>query len=64
MGKTGAGAQENGGREGYGRREKKRQEAGEKLKKRKLSSFVTAYHPVKETTPTTFLDFQLTFSEA
>ena len=39
-------------------------EAGEKFKKIKLSFFVTAYHPVKETTPTTFLDFHSTFSEA
>ena len=39
-------------------------EAGEKFKKSKLSLFVNAYHPVKETTPTTFLDFHLTFSEA
>ena len=29
----GAGARENRGREGYGRREKKRREAGEKFKK-------------------------------
>ena len=49
------------GREGYGRREKKGREegslqwreAGEKFKK-----------AVKETNPTTFLDFHLTFSEA
>ena len=33
--------------------------------KGKLSSIVTAYHPVKETNPTTtFLDFHLTISEA
>ena len=34
------------------------------LQKGKLSLLVTAYHPVKETNPTTFLDFHLTFSEA
>ena len=52
---------ETGGREGYGRWEKKGREegslrwreAGEKFKK-----------AVKETNPTTFLDFHLTFSEA
>ena len=32
--------------------------------KRQLSLFVTAYHPVKEMNPTTFLDFHLTFSKA
>ena len=60
-GDRGAGGRENRGREGYGRREKKGWEAGslrwweagEKLKK-----------AVKETNPTTFLDFHLTFSEA
>ena len=30
-----------------------------RLQKGKLSLFVTAYHPVKETNPTTFLDFHL-----
>ena len=34
-----------------------------KFSKSKLSLFVDAYHPVKETTPTTFFDFHLTFSE-
>ena len=34
------------------------------FQKGKLLLFVTAYHPVKETNPTTFLDFHLTFSEA
>ena len=32
----------------------------ERNSKGKLSLFVTAYHPVKETNPTTFLDFHLT----
>ena len=30
---------------------------GREGQKGKLSLFVTAYHPVKETNPTTFLDF-------
>ena len=30
------------------------------IQKGKLSLFVTAYHPVKKTNPTTFLDFHLT----
>ena len=34
------------------------------IQKGKLSLSVTAYHPVKETNPTMFLDFHLTFSEA
>ena len=56
-------ARENMGRKGYGRREKKGREAREKFKK---ASFRYCYclHPVKETNPTTFLDFHLTFSEA
>ena len=37
---------------------------GRKIHKGKLSLFGTAYHPVKEKNPTTFLDFHLTFSEA
>ena len=58
---AGAGARENREREGYGRREKKGWEAGSlrwtgsgiEIQKGKLSLFVTAYHPVKETNPTT-----------
>ena len=38
--------------------------SGREIPKGKLSSIVTAHHPVKETNPTTFLDFHLTFSEA
>ena len=38
-------------------------ESGREIPKGKLSLSVTA-HPVKETNPTTFLDFHLTFSEA
>ena len=34
------------------------------IQKGKLLLFVTAYHPVKETNPTTFLDFHLALSEA
>ena len=37
---------------------------GREIPKGKLSLIVTARHPVKETNPTTFLDFHLTFSEA
>ena len=70
-GGQGAGAREKRGREGYGRREKKGREAGslrwrEVGEKFKTSSFFFCYCllPVKETNPTTFLDFHLTFSEA
>ena len=70
-GDRGAGARENRGREGYGRREKKGREAGslrwrEAGEKFKKSSFFFCYCllPIKETNPTTFLDFHLTFSEA
>ena len=60
------------GREGHGRREKKGREAVENFVIcyycfvicYKLSLFVTAYHPIKETNPITFLDFHLTFYEA
>ena len=38
--------------------------SGREIPKGKLSLIVTAHHPVKETNPTTFLDFHLTFSEA
>ena len=38
--------------------------SGREIEKDKLSLFVTAYHPVKETNPTKFLDFYLMFSEA
>ena len=38
--------------------------SGREIQKGKLSLFVTGYHPVKETNPTTFLDYHLTFSEA
>ena len=38
--------------------------SGREIPKCKLSLIVTAHHPVKETNPTTFLDFHLTFSEA
>ena len=71
-GGTGGGSQGKQGAGGYRSREKKGreagslrwQEAGENFQKGKLSLLVTAYHPVKETNPTTFLDFHLTFSEA
>ena len=62
-GDRGAGARENRGREGYGRREKKGREAGsltrtgrgKEIQKGKRSLFITAYHPVKNTSPATFL---------
>ena len=54
-GDGGAGAREMGEERVGSRRE---------FQKGKLLLFVTAYHPVKETNPTTFLDFHLTFSEA
>ena len=38
--------------------------SGGEIPKGKLSLIVTAHHPVKETNPTTFLDFHSTFSEA
>ena len=38
--------------------------SGREILKGKLSLIVTAHHPVKETNPTTFLDFHLTSSEA
>ena len=70
-GDRGVGARESRGREGYGRQEKKGREAGslrwrEVGEKFKKSSFFFCYCllPVKETNPTTFLDFHLTFSEA
>ena len=37
---------------------------GREIPKGKLSLIVTAHHPVKETNPTKFLDFHLTFSKA
>ena len=38
--------------------------SGREISKGKLSFIVTAHHPVKETNPTKFLDFHLTFSKA
>ena len=38
--------------------------SGREIPKGKLSLIVTAHHPVKETNPTKFLDFHLTFSKA
>ena len=49
------------GREGYGRREKKGREAGSLRWREAGEKFKKA---VKETNPTTFLDFHFTFSEA
>ena len=60
-GDRGAGARENREREGYGRREKKGQEAGSLRWREAGEKFKKA---AKETNPTTFFDFDLTFSEA
>ena len=60
-GDRGAGARENRRREGYGRREKKGREAGSLRWREAGEKFKKA---VKETNPTTFLDFHFTFSEA
>ena len=38
--------------------------SGREIPKGKLPLIVTAHHPVKETNPTKFLDFHLTFSKA
>ena len=56
-----AGGRENRGREGYGRREEKGREVGSLRWREAGEKFKKA---VKETNPTTFLDFHLTFSEA
>ena len=41
-----------------------RAESRREIQRGKLLLFVTAYHPAKETNPTTFLDFHLTFYKA
>ena len=54
----GAGARENMGWEGYGRREKKDKkgrEAEGKLKKESVCCFFTAYDPLKNIKPLAFL---------
>ena len=56
LGEQGAGGVRETGEERAG--------SGREIPKGKLSLIVTAHHPVKETNPTTFLDFHLTFSEA
>ena len=60
-----------GGREGYGDKRRKGgkrdlYDGGKRERNSKRQAFVICYclHPVKETNPTTFLDFHLTFSEA
>ena len=62
-GKTGGRVWETG-EERAGSRISKMVGSGGEIQKGKLSLFITGYHPVKETNPTTFLDFHLTFSEA
>ena len=63
-GDKGAGARENRGREGYGRRDL--YDGGKRERNSKWQAFAICYCllPVKETNPRTFLDFHLTFSEA
>ena len=60
-GDRGAGGRESRGREGYGRREEEGREPGSLRWRKAGEKFKKA---VKETNPTTFLDFHLTFSEA
>ena len=70
-GDKGAGARENMGREGDGRREKKDKkgreagsqrgrEAGEKFKQESVCYFFTAFDPLKNMKPLAFFDFHLT----
>ena len=66
-----AGARENRRRKGYGDGRSKGgkrdlYDGGKRDRNSKRQAFVICYclHPVKETNPTTFLDFHLTFSEA
>ena len=63
-GKTGVGRARETGEKRAERGISKMVGSGREIQKGKLSLFVTAYHPVQETNPTTFLDFHLTFSEA
>ena len=57
-GGTGDGRRKGGKRDFY--------DGGKRERNSKRQAFVICYclHPVKETNPTTFLDFHLTFSEA
>ena len=63
-GEQGAGGVRETGEERAGRGISMMAGSGREIPKGKLSLIVTAHHPVKETNPTTFLDFHLTFSEA
>ena len=63
-GKTGVGRARETGEKRAERGISKMAGSGREIQKGKLSLFVTAYHPVQKTNPTTFLDFHLTFSEA
>ena len=60
----GAGFVQEMGEKRAGSRISKTAGGGKENQKGKLSLFVTAYHPVKETNQTTFLDSHLAFSEA
>ena len=64
LGKTGVRRARQTGEKRAGRGISKMAGSGREIQKGKLSLFVTAYHPVQKTNPTTFLDFHLTFSEA
>ena len=63
-GRTGGGRVRETGEERAGSGISTMAVSGREIQKGKLSLFVNAYHPVKETNPTTFLDFHLTFSVA
>ena len=61
-GEQGAGGVRETGEERAGSEISMMAGSGRVMPKGKLSLIVTAYHPVKETNPTTFLDFHLMFS--
>ena len=61
-GEQGAGGVRETGEERAGSEISTMAGSGREMPKGKLSLIVTAYHPVKETNPTTFLDFHLMFS--
>ena len=62
-GRTGGGRGTGDGRRKGGKRDL--YDGGKRERNSKRQAFVICYclHPVKETNPTTFLDFHLTFSE-
>ena len=64
LGRTGGGRDTGDGRKKGGKRDL--YDGGKRERNSKRQAFVICYclHLVKETKPTTFLDFHLTFSEA